>query len=301
MTLAQCLEVCGGPRAADRMTLASRIQSGMPLDTVLKEAPGWLPKADRIFISAAAQTGRLPQTFKILSERHSRVGSNQLKASLSLIYPLGIFHFGALIMPINSMISFEDGFRFNPTLYLGEVLSLLVPVWVAIAVIVFLVRTDNPLLPGLMRLIPLLRGYSRARSVSDFAYALGTFLDAGVPIRRSWQGAAMVAADPEIIKAARELKSTFDREEDPAPRLKQFRCFPADFIALYQSGAMSGQLDQNLLALGRQYQEKANRYMTMVAMVYPTILFIAVVGYIILNILTMYMGYLNALTGIMDS
>ncbi|WOO42171.1 type II secretion system F family protein [Rubellicoccus peritrichatus] len=300
MTLAQSLESSGGPKAADRMAMSSQIQSGMPLDNVLKGAPNWLPKSDRIFISAAAQTGRLPQTLKNLAERHSRIGANKMKGILSLIYPLGIFHFAVFISPIMGMINFETGIAFNIGAYLGQVFAMLFPLWAVIGIVVFLVKTESPILPKLMRAIPVLRGYSKAQAVADFSYALGTFLDAGVNVKRSWQGAAAVAGDPDLKKATHELNATFDREEDPVPQLKRLKCFPTNFVSLYQAGAMSGQLDQNLLIIGRQYQAKANNLMTLTAVVYPTILFVIVVGYVIFTILTMYAGYLDALTGIMD-
>lgn len=301
MTLAQSLETCGGPKASDRIAMSNQIQSGMPLDNVLKTAPGWLPKTDRIFISAAAQTGRLPQTLKNLGERHSRVGANQLKGILSLIYPLGIFHLGVFLTPIMGMINFETGFEFSASAYFSQVLVMLLPLWGLIGIVIFLTKTDNPLLPKMMRVIPVLRGYSIAQSIADFAYALGTFLDAGVNVKRSWQGAAAVSGDPDLKKATRELYPIFDREEDPVPQLKKLKCFPKDFVSLYQAGAMTGQLDQNLLTIGRQYQAKANSLMTLTAIIYPTLLFIAVAGFLVFSIIRMYAGYLNALTGIMEN
>lgn len=299
--LAQAMELSGGPPLTDRLRMSREIQSGQPLDAVLRGAPKWLPRADRLFVSAAARTGRLPQTFRNLAERHSRVGANQMKAVLSLIYPVGILHFGILIMPIVGMIDFETGFSWDTATYLGQVLGGLAPLWVLISLIVFLARTDNPLLPRLMRVIPLLRSYSRSQALADFSYALGTFLDAGVPMQRAWEGAAAVAHDRDISQATRKLEPTFSRGLDPGPELKACKCFPPDFIALYQAGARSGQLDQNLLRLGRQFQETANTRMTFAAMVYPTLLFVIVVGFLVFSILKMYAGYLDALTGMMES
>ncbi len=298
--LAGAIELAAGPSQADRIALSRQIQSGMPLDDVLRGAPRWLPRQDRLFISAAARTGRLPQTFSNLAERHSRVGANQLKGILSLLYPLGIFHFGVLITPVVGMIDFEKGFQWNTAAYLGQVAGMLLPLWGIIGLIIFLAKTDSPLLPRLIRCIPILRGYSKSQALADFSYALGTFLDAGTPIRKSWQGAAAVAHDPALSKATRALDAVLVREQDPGPELKRHSCFPPDFVAMYQAGARSGQLDQNLLRLGRQFQEKANTRMTLAAIVYPTILFLLVAGFLVFSILSMYSNYLHALTGMME-
>lgn len=298
--LAQAIELSGGPPASDRMVMSQSIQSGKSLDDVLRAAPKWLPRQDRLFISAAAHTGRLPQTLFNLAERHSRVGANQLKGVLSLIYPLGIFHFGVLLTPVIGMIDFEKGFHWDATAYFSQVLGMLLPLWVLIGLIVTLARTDSLLLPRLTRVIPLLRGYSKAQALADFSYALGTFLDAGTPIRKAWQGAAAVAHDPELSKATKSLDGLLAREQDPGPQLKQHHCFPHDFVALYQAGARSGQLDANLLRLGKQFQDKANTRMTLAAVVYPTILFLIIVIFLAASILGMYSQYLNALTGIME-
>lgn len=300
LTLAQALETCGGPRASDRLKMASQLEAGTPLDSVLKTAPKWLPRADRIFISSAAQTGRLPQTFRNLSDRHARVGANQLKAILGLLYPMGIFHFAALIIPITGMIDFEKGFQWSTSVFLSQTASLLVPLWVLIAVVVYLAKSDNPLLPKMMRLIPVLRGYVQSQALADFAYALGTFLDAGVPIRRAWQGASAIARDPDIRKAAQKVDVLLAKEENPISELKRAHCFPSDFCAFYETGARSGQLDQSLLKIGQQYQDKANARMTFASVLYPTLLFVCVVGFVIFNIIMLYSGYLDALTGLME-
>ncbi len=91
----------------------------------------------------------------------------------------------------------------------------------------------------------------------------------------------------------KELEPTFARGEEPGEMLKQFKCFPPEFAAFYKTGAASGKLDSNLIHAGRQFQDKANHAMTVAALVYPSLLFAAVAGLIIVTIFQAYGGYLD--------
>ncbi|MFU8847714.1 MAG: hypothetical protein ACNA77_03225 [Opitutales bacterium] len=53
---------------------------------------------------------------------------------------------------------------------------LLLPVWGILALIYYLAHSDHPLLPKLLRLLPLLKKYSEMQALADLSYALGTFI-----------------------------------------------------------------------------------------------------------------------------
>ncbi|MEX2381425.1 MAG: type II secretion system F family protein [Opitutales bacterium] len=298
--LAEALSRTHGPPAKDRLRLATQIKAGRPVENVLQDAPRWLPRADRPAICAAMESSRLPQTLRNLSDQHAHVGATQLKVVFSLIYPLGVFHFAVLVAPVVGMIDFETGFAWDTDLYLRQTAALIVPVWVAAGLVGFLVKAENPLLPRILRCIPLLCRYSKAQAMANFCYALGTLLDAGVPIRRAWRTSAEIARDPGIARAHRHLDRVLAAGEDPAQHLDGHKCFPPDFVAFYQSGAHTGNLEQNLLHAGGHFQSRANNAMTLAAIVYPTLLFICVAGLIIITIFRVYGGYLDMIDGFLQ-
>ena len=256
-------------------------------------APAWLPKSDRVFICTAMETGRLPQTLRNLSDRHERIGATQLKVILGLLYPLGVYHIAALILPIVQMIDYEVGFTWDAPLHLLQSSLLIGPVWALAALILFLVKTNNPMLPRLLRCVPLLRRYSKAQALADFSYALGTFIDAGVPMQHAWAGSARIAHDPAITRAYRAMEPTFAAGADPATQLKAHKVFPPDFVAFYAAGTQSGKLDEMMLKTGQQYQTQANHAMTYASIVYPTLLFACVAVFIVFTIFQVYGGYLD--------
>ena len=293
--LAEAFMICSGPPSTDRLRMGEAIATGTPIETVMDSAPSWLPRADRIFICTAMETGRLPQTLQNLSIRHEQIGATQMKVVMALIYPLGVFHLAALIVPVVSMIDFETGFEWSASQHALQSAALLVPVWLVIGGILLLIKTHNPLLPRLLRGIPLLRRYSKAQALADLAYSLGTFLQAGVPIQHAWRESVRLSGDPQLNKAYQSMEPLFERGEDPAHYLKQHPVFPPDFVAFYSAGAQSGQLDAMLLKAGGQFQQQANQAMTFAAIVYPTLLFFAVAAFIIYTIFQIFGGYLKML------
>ena len=60
LPLAQAIETSSGPPQKELHKLVQLLRSGTTVDDVLRQAPRWLSEADRLFISAGAQTGRLP-------------------------------------------------------------------------------------------------------------------------------------------------------------------------------------------------------------------------------------------------
>jgi len=291
--LADALRLCEGPPAKDRERIANRIQKGDTVEEVLREAPKWIPRADRFFLAAAMETGNLPDTLRNLSDRHDRIGATQLKVVLGLLYPLGVFHIAALLLPVVRMIDYEVGFQWDGLKYTVQALTLLIPVWGALAFIFYLARSDHPLLPRLLRCLPLLKKYSEMQALADLSYSLGTFIAAGVPAPSAWRLSNKIVNDPRFDAVVKELEPVFATGGEPGNELSRFKCLPPEFRAFYRTGAESGKLDSNLIHAGRQFQDRANTAMTIAALVYPSLIFAAVASFIIVAIFQVYGNYLD--------
>jgi type II secretory pathway component PulF len=241
------------------------------------------------------ETGRLPQTLRNLSERHERIGATQLKVILGLLYPIGVYHLAALLLPIIRMIDYEQGFQWDASRHLLESVLLIGPLWALGILVLGLVKTKHPILPRILRCIPLLRRYSKAQALADFAYALGTFIDAGTPMQTAWAGATRIANDAALTHANHALQTTFMAGQDPATELKSHSVFPPDFVAFYAAGSQSGKLDTMMLKAGQQFQTQANHAMNYAAIVYPSLLFAGVAVFIVFTLFQVYGDYLDVL------
>ena len=300
MPLGDALEGTSGPPLAGRQAMAATLRAGHGVDTMLDQAPDWLPAADRLFIKAAALSGQLPQTFVNLSERHKRIASTQMKCFLACLYPLGLLHFAVLVQAILSQINFKKGIDFSLVDFLAHLLIPLGILWSVILLVAWLVKSGSPVIPLVMNVLPGLRGYRKGQGMADLAFALKSFIEAGLPIGESWAAAGAISGNKRLTQAAGAIREAVNRREAPSAHLKALGCFPEDFVSLYTSGERSGQLDASLAMIGRRYQEKANTGLTITMALYPALIFVGVAVFVASQVIGFYAGYFNQINEYMQ-
>jgi len=260
LPLAAAIQSAGGLPSKDVAAMSAQLQAGTTIEEVLENAPGWLPKADRLLIAAAASSGKLPDTFRKLSEQHTQTARNIGKAVFATLYPLGVLHFAIVLFPVFNLVEFTDsGMQFHIEDYFRNVFLFLLPLWVAIGLIIFLAKQDSREIAFLMRVLPGLRGYRKHQGIADFAFALEAFLRAGAPIANSWAAAGEISRQPALVKASQMITGKIKAGEAPGKYLATLDVFPTDFSSYYLTGEETGKLDENLSLLNRQYQEKADK------------------------------------------
>jgi len=295
VSLPQAFRQSGGTgvAAARREAMAAVIDRGGSADDALRTAESWLPLADMLALSAAANAGRMPGTLHHLSERHAKLGAAKFRLVLACAYPLAMLHLGLLLLPLMRMIDWDKGFQWSAAAYVRSVALSLLPLWVVAAVVWIMARHDSFLLVRVVRLLPVFGGYLRAQALADLSFALANFLEAGVAIGDAWAAAGLTTRSPDLRAGAKSITETIARGAAPGGTLAGCGCFPAEFVALYQSGEQTGQLDRNLHRLAAQYQDAASRALTMTTLVYPAIAFLAVAGAVVYHAVRMYAGYLK--------
>ena len=284
-----------GVSAARLEPMAAKIEAGGSSDDALRTAESWLPLPDLLALSAAADAGRMPRTLHHLSERHAQLGAAKLRVIFACLYPLGVLHLGLLLLPVMRMIDWEKGFQWSTPAYLRGLALGLLPLWGAAALIWILARRGSPLLGRAASLLPLLRAHVRAQAIADLSFALAKFLEAGVPIGQAWAAAELTTRSPRLKAAAEAMTTVVAARAAPGEKLDAWPCFPADFVALYRTGEQTGQLEANLHRLATQYQDTANRALTLVTLVYPSLLFLVVAAAVVYHAVMIYGGYLKML------
>lgn len=302
MHLPGALGLAAGPPPQDTTRMAESLQAGRSIDAWLMEAPEWLPTADRYLISAAASSGRMPDSLRKLSEKHTLASENAAKAIMATLYPLAVLHLGIFLLPVFSLVEFsgEGATELHFDRYAGDVLAMLLPVWVCLGALIYLARKRSPILLAVTRRIPGLRGYCKIQAMADFTFTLEALLRAGAPMEESWYGAGLVSGDPSLAEASLALTEKIKAGEAPGPYLIEHPCFPSEFNALYQTGEQTGQLDANLATLTQQFQEKANRRLAMVSFLYPKLLFLIIAIFAGYKILVFYSGQLDQIMRILE-
>ncbi len=273
--------------------VAGTVEAGGTIAAAWKAAERWLPLADRLVLSAAAESGRMPAVLTSLAQRHQQLGAAKLRAALACMYPLVLLHVGLIVLPLTGMIDWEKGFAWNPGAYARTLVLTLLPLWTILVVLAILIRRQHPALTRLARMLPFIGNYFHAQGLADFAFALESFLAAGVRIDRAWALTGSIANDPTLKRAAAAMHEAMTRGERPGPRLAAWPCFPPDFVALYSTGEASGQLEQNLLRLASQQQDRAKRALTVSTLVYPSLGLAAVAAVVVVHVVRFYAGYLK--------
>lgn len=300
VTLAEALRAPSPAPVADCMRLSGLIESGASMPEVIGAAGAWLPQSDRPFILAAAGSGRLPLVLENLAARHEQIGATRRRVLFACIYPVGVFHFAALIFPFLRMINFEQGLQGGVSSYVTGVLTILLPVWLGAGLLFYLVRRENPLALRLLDLLPAIGGYRKHQALADFAFALGNLLEAGAPIGQAWRDSGRIARSRRILAAAREIEGLIEGGLSPGPSLGQYRVFPPDFSARYQTGETAGGLEKTLLVLAADYQIRANQRLAAASLLYPGLLFSAVVVMVAYVVIGFFMNYVATLNKLLD-
>ncbi len=297
-TLAEAFQNCAGPSRSGRISISNTLMQGGTIEQALANAPRWFPKADRKFIAAAAETGRLTEVFKRLSERHDSIGANQRKALFGLAYPVIIYHIASLVTPVLTMIDYENGFQWNPIQYRSQVALWIVPVWIAFIFLWLMKRWNVEFVFRIMNCLPVLRRYRKKQALANFSFTLSIFLNAGISILTAWHEAATLSNSSSIIKATRPVLATIEKGGDPKTAMDKSPIFPPDFKAFYSAGALSGQLEESLFNAGKQFQIQANTSATLASIIYPSLLFLLIAVRIIFIIFTVFSGYLDTVKNI---
>jgi general secretion pathway protein F/type IV pilus assembly protein PilC len=299
LTLVQALRAPSPAPADDTARMAARAAGGESVAAVVAGAGAWLPQADRPVLVAAAQAGRLPLVLSHLAERHAELAATRRRVIMACLYPVGVFHFGALLFPFLRLIDFERGLQWSLSAYLGGLLAILVPVWGGAVLLWYLVRRENAFALAFLNLLPAIGGYRKNQALADFSFALGNLLEAGAPISRAWRDAGEICGSPRLRAAAEVIHDRIQLGEAPGPLLAATKAFPHEFMVRYQTGESTGSLEQALLALAADHQTTANQRLVAASVLYPGMLFglVAImVGYVVI---TFFLSYIRTLESLM--
>ena len=296
LTFAQALRALSPAPAADSFRLAALAESGLSMAAVVAAAAEWLPAGDRPFLTAAARSGRLPLVLVNLADRHAQLDATQKRVVFACLYPLGVFHLGAFIYPFLRVIDFEKGLCWSPGAYLGVLLAILLPAWGGGALLGLLVRRRHPAALALLDSLPAIGGYRRNQALADFAFALGNLLEGGEPIEGAWLAAGEITQNPRLHSAAKEIAAHIRQGRAPGPHLAATNAFSPEFIARYQTGETTGNLETSLLALAADHQAIAQSRLLVASLVYPGLLFGGValmIAYIVISFAMQYYGMIG--------
>jgi len=286
----RAIEVSGVLRRAEVERLSGALQSGASWTEALEDEADFLEPNEIEILSFADRTGRLPQLMSSLAAERRKRAKAALRATLAVLYPLGILHFAALALPLHFIVEGQ------PEQYLGRVAIILVPLWVAIAFLAVACRASSSFAYGLSQGVPLVAAYSKLQQASSFTRVLALGAEAGLPIDETWAAAARATRRRKLRRLAEAAQAHIGAGASPLPALQASAALPPVVAQQYAAGEDTGSLDRNLAFAADEIERMASGRLTAATIAYPTLLFFIVAGFVVYQIFQFWMQYFDTIS-----
>lgn len=262
----------------------------------------WLPQFDRALLAAGETSGRLPACLKLLTDHYTERAALLRQTISSLAYPVFLFHFAILIGPIQEFF-LPDG---STAAYFVKTVGVLAPSYVVVGLLLYALQGRHgegwrSLIEQIAHRVPLVGKARRNLALARLASALEALLSAGVPIFGAWEMAAASSGSPALKRAVYRWRPDLEAGVTPGELLSQSAEFPDLFASMYQTGEMSGSLDETLLRLRGLHQEEGSRQLKAIADWTPKIFYFGIMMMIAWRVLSFYIGYFGQLGSVMEN
>ena len=271
--------------------LLGYIKEGGTFGEAVAASPQWVPPFDAAMLDAAEQSGQLPSAFKLLANHYSERARLAREVLSNLFYPVMLFHFAVMIGPLPQLVLKGDF-----TGYLRTIGMTFLPVY-AIVLVLFRVSTTRHgegwrgVLESITNRIPLLGNARRNLALARLSASLHALLNAGVPVVRAWPLAGAASGSVHLKREVATWPALIEEGVTPGQLLAESKCFPELFANMYNTGEISGTIDDSLARLHRLYQERAVSQFRLVADWVPKIIYFGIVIYVAWSIISFYLGY----------
>jgi type II secretory pathway component PulF len=288
-------------RGIAKITL--HLNQGSTFAEAMRQSSEWMTAFDLALLEAGERSGRLDNCCRLLANYYSSRAKLARKVIGSLIYPVFLFHFAALLFPITG---FTDLVLKSNQLapFLVQKICILGPLYAGVYVLLYLCQgkrgeTWRSALESIFHPIPFLGKARRELAVARLASALEALLNAGVPIFGAWELAAISSGSPGLKKRVLSWRPELESGTKPSEMVRRAPEFPEMFKNLYHSGEVSGQLDQTLTRLHEYYEEEGSRKMQAFAQWVPKMVYFGVALLVAYNIVKFYKDYFQQLSDVM--
>jgi type II secretory pathway component PulF len=273
--------------------LIAGIAEGFTFTEAIKQLGSWLPAFDIAVLHAGEQSGRLDTCFGLLADHYSDRARLARQVLADLAYPAFLFHFAVFIFPFAQL--FTTG---NWVAYIGRCAVFLVPVYAIAALAIYATQsrhgeTWRAVMENLLDPVPLLGTARRYLALSRLAGALEALISAGVSIIEAWELAAVASGSPALRRTVYAWRPLVSEGQTPGEAVSASSFFPELFASQYNSGEISGKLDDALHRLQTYYQEEGSRKLHAVVQWTPRLIYLLVALMIAYYVINFWTGYFN--------
>ena len=254
----------------------------------------WVPEFDVYLLEAGEKSGRLPESFQMLSDYYRERAELVMSLIQKVAYPVFLFHLAAMIFPVSSLQGLtRDGTVIQ--FLLGK-LFIFGPVYAVVFLAVLSAQGRHgeswrATLEMILHPIPVLGTARRYLALARLSASLQALLMAGVTTIEAWMLSAAACGSPSIRRTVDSWRTNLERGDTPSDLINRSSPFPELFANLYHSGEVSGKLDESLGRIYAYYQEEGSRKMRNFLTSLGVMITLGIMIGIALNIILFYMGY----------
>ena len=292
-----------GHTFTDAMLLMSGQKQGV--DVSLKPIKTyWLADFDIALLSAGEESGRLDATFRLLARYYASRAkiirdtiSNLIITTITLLVLLLVFPIGLLQSFVLGIFNNEYA---NCLPFLIEKLLVFGTLFGGIWFLAFVCQGNRGegvrrIVESVFNLVPVLRMAIKYLAVARLSMALDALLNSGVPMIRAWEMAVAACGSPRLKREVLRWTPEMETGTTPADMVGQIAYFPEMFVQLYQSGEISGKLDESLTRLHTYFEDEGFRKLQTFSRILNMVIYFTVaicVAVFVINFWRQYYGNL---------
>ncbi len=249
------------------------LAKGLTFSESLRRAHQWLPEFDLTLIEAGEKTGRLDASFRLLADHYNDRARIARQMISDLLYPAFLLH---LLVAVSTLVLY---FWF-PRLALGPLLGLML-IYASVISMVYAAQSKHGevwrgWVERVLNPVPILGTARRYLALARLAAALEALISAGVTIIEAWAMAATASGSPALRRTVLAWQPLLHAGRTPSELLSASSEFPPLFNNQYNTGEISGKLDETLRRLHGYYQEEGSRKLHAVSRWVPILIYLTI-------------------------
>ena len=284
-------------------TVSDALQQGMTFSESVRRAGDWLPGMDIALIEAGENSGRLEENLRLLAEYYRERAALLRQVIMGVAYPLFLIHAAVILLSVRGHATALINCNFGPFLLsIGSKLGLL---YLVIVAIVYLSQSSRgPVIRSAMEslfgAVPIIGVTIKELYLARLSACLEALLNAGVNIVPAWEMAARSSGSFKVRKIVEDWPAQVDMGITPAQLVREAGWFPEHFCSMYNSGELSGKLDDHLKRLYRHYAESSSHRLAQLTRALPVVIFLVVALTIAYHVVSFWAGYFNQVNEIIQ-
>lgn len=280
--------------------LLVHLREGHTFTDSMQRVKGWLPKFDIAMLSVGETTGRLDASFKLLS-RYYATRAKIIRDTISgLIVTVATLHVFLLVFPITFLQELALGIVNNDYArcvpFLIEKAVVFGLLYGTVLFLIFATQGSRGerwrgFIEFFTSKIPILRKALKYLALARLASALEALNNAGVNVITSWELATNASGSARLQRAVEAYLPQVAAGVTPAEMVSAIAYFPELFHNLYQTGEVSGKLDDALARLREYYEDEGFRTLQFFTRVTNSVIYGSMAMLVAWNVIHFWMNY----------